>query len=191
MGLACRTAPGALWLGRGVGQQERVATLENASGPSWERATHAGLRSLGPGLQHGKCFCYCFAFLKTLLLHVTDSFLQIQVFMQVQYIKQVRLRAASAEVRFGGVELHPPRLLAPPGALRESATLGTFVEPLGYPGAQLENTCCTGRREIEEVKQWCGRVPVRKVSLGTSEEGKPGNHEIEEETVANAQKIKG
>lgn len=190
-GLACRTAPGAVWLGRGVCQQERVVTLESASGPSLQRAALAGLRSLGPGLQHGKCFCYCFAFLKTLLLHATDSFLQIKVFMQIQYIMQVQLRAASVEVRIGGLELHPPRLLPPPGAPRESATLGTFVEPMGCLGAQLENTCCTGRRESEEVKQWCGRVPVRKESLGTSEEGKPGNQEIKEETIANVQKIKG
>lgn len=96
-------------------------------------------------------------FLKTFPLHATDSFLQIKVFVQIQYITQVRLRAASVEARFGGLELHSPRLLAPPGAPRESATLGTFVEPLGYRGATLENTCCTGRRESEEVKQWCDR----------------------------------
>lgn len=95
------------------------------------------------------------------------------------------------KLRVGGLEFHPPKLLAPPGAPRESATLGTFVEPLGYLGAQLENTCCLGRRESEEVKQCCGRVPARKVSLGTSEEGKLGNQEIDEETIANVQKIKG
>lgn len=55
------------------------------------------------------------------------------------------------------------------------------MEPLGFLGAQLENTCLTERRDTEEFKQWCGRgrVLVRKVSLGTSEEEKleeqPGN----------------
>lgn len=71
---ALRSVAGAR-AGAGDGGDARKGT-----GPSLQRAAHAGLRSLGPGLQQGKWLL----FLRLLFCTQQNPFFILKVFVQVQ-----------------------------------------------------------------------------------------------------------